>query len=163
MIEAVRPHRPDFSFLTGWDTVLLPMLLVGCDGGTNASSGVAPELTRKLYDLAAGGRLEEARRVQTRIIKLFDSALYAADFPEGFRVGVSLRGFRMGTGRQPLSEDHRTRLEELEHTLGDFLAEEGLDTGSPDRNTGAALGPWQITQIVDGVLAELGRRGVTLP
>jgi dihydrodipicolinate synthase/N-acetylneuraminate lyase len=168
MIEAVRPHRPDFSFLTGWDTVLLPMLLVGCDGGTNASSGVAPELTRKLYDLAAGGCLDEARRVQTRIIKLFDSALGAADFPEGFRVGVRLRGFRMGTGRQPLSEDHRTRLEELENTLRNFLAEEGLDSGGApacgsDRSTTAPISAWQITQIVDGVLAELGRRGVILP
>ncbi len=37
MIDAVRPSRPDFSFLTGWDVVLLPMLLVGCDGGTNAT------------------------------------------------------------------------------------------------------------------------------
>ncbi|NQU24044.1 MAG: dihydrodipicolinate synthase family protein, partial [Candidatus Nealsonbacteria bacterium] len=59
MIDAVRPNRPDFSFLTGWDAVLMPMLLIGCDGGTNASSGVVPELTRKLFDatasLAAGG------------------------------------------------------------------------------------------------------------
>ena len=51
MIEAVRPNRPDFSFLTGWDPVLMPMLLIGCDGGTNATSGITPELTRKLYDL----------------------------------------------------------------------------------------------------------------
>src|SRR5919198_263659 len=43
MIAAVRPLRPDFSFLTGWDPALVPMLLVGCDGGTNATSGVAPE------------------------------------------------------------------------------------------------------------------------
>ena len=28
MISAVRPQRPDFSFLTGWDNVLVPMLLV---------------------------------------------------------------------------------------------------------------------------------------
>lgn len=46
MIQAVRPNRPEFSFLTGWDAALMPMLLVGCDGGTNASSGVVPELTR---------------------------------------------------------------------------------------------------------------------
>ncbi|MDY0171227.1 MAG: dihydrodipicolinate synthase family protein, partial [Thermoguttaceae bacterium] len=28
MIDAVRPNRPDFSFLTGWDCVLYPMLLI---------------------------------------------------------------------------------------------------------------------------------------
>jgi dihydrodipicolinate synthase/N-acetylneuraminate lyase len=58
MIEAVRPNRPDFSFLTGWDAVLMPMLLMGCDGGTNAASGIVPELTRKLYDATIGGRIE---------------------------------------------------------------------------------------------------------
>jgi 4-hydroxy-tetrahydrodipicolinate synthase len=52
MIQAVRPNRPDFAFLTGWDAALMPMLLAGCDGGTNASSGVVPELTRRLYDLS---------------------------------------------------------------------------------------------------------------
>jgi dihydrodipicolinate synthase/N-acetylneuraminate lyase len=157
MIEAVRPNRPDFSFLTGWDTVLLPMLLIGCDGGTNASSGVAPELTRTLYELASSGQLAEARRVQTRIIRLFDSALYAADFPEGFRVGVALRGFRMGTGRQPLSTEHRTKLKHLETTLGELLAEEGLLAGPP---ANLAIDPQQISQIVQGVLAELHQRGV---
>ena len=29
MIEAVRPNRPDFSFLTGWDAMLMPMLADG--------------------------------------------------------------------------------------------------------------------------------------
>ncbi|OHB70372.1 MAG: dihydrodipicolinate synthase family protein, partial [Planctomycetes bacterium RBG_13_63_9] len=125
MIEAVRPNRPEFSFLTGWDAVLMPMLLIGCDGGTNASSGVVPELTRRLYDLTIGGQLDQARRIQAWLIRLFDPALYCADFPEGFRVAVQLRGFQMGTGRQPLSEKHRKVLDELEITLCEVMAEEG--------------------------------------
>src|SRR3954463_1327185 len=101
MIKSVRPNRPDFAFLTGWDAALMPMLLVGCDGGTNASSGVVPELTRKLYDLTVGGQLDAARKVQYDLITLFDTMIYSAEFPEGFRAAVELRGFRMGTGRQP--------------------------------------------------------------
>ncbi|GIS59262.1 MAG: hypothetical protein CM1200mP2_14870 [Planctomycetaceae bacterium] len=42
MIQAARALRPEFSFMTGWDASLMPMLLAGCDGGTNASSGVCP-------------------------------------------------------------------------------------------------------------------------
>ena len=160
MIEAVRPHRPDFSFLTGWDTVLLPMLLIGCDGGTNASSGVVPELTRKLYDLTVSGQLDQAWRVQSSVTKLFDTSLYSADFPEGFRVGVSLRGFRMGTGRQPLSQEHRAKLSELERTLRQFLAEEGLLGGPAARSAAVVIDPQQISQIVQGVLTELQQRGV---
>ena len=29
MIAAVQPNRPDFSFLTGWEAALMPMLLIG--------------------------------------------------------------------------------------------------------------------------------------
>ena len=42
IISAVKPVRPDFTFLTGWEAVLVPILLIGCDGGTNATSGVVP-------------------------------------------------------------------------------------------------------------------------
>ena len=54
LLAALRPFRPDFGFLTGWEAALWPMLLIGCDGGTNATSGVVPEVTRKLYDLTMG-------------------------------------------------------------------------------------------------------------
>ena len=126
MIEAVRPNRPDFSFFCGWDAVLLPALLVGADGGINPSSGVVPELTRQLFEAATGGRLDEARRLQATVIRLFDAAFSSADFPEGIRVAIRLRGFQMGPGRQPLSEEHRSKLADLAGILGEFLAAEGL-------------------------------------
>ena len=157
MIDAVRPNRPEFSFLTGWDAVLVPMLLIGCDGGTNATSGVVPELTRKLYDLTVDGRLAEARRIQADLIEFFDPMLYSADFPEGFRVAVQMRGFQMGVGRQPLSERHRTILGELEKTLGAWLARQGLAAASPPPAT-PALDPQQIRAIVESVVAELKQR-----
>ena len=58
MIAAVRPQRPDFCFLTGWEAVLVPMLMIGADGGTNATSGIVPEITRKLFDLSQAGQWE---------------------------------------------------------------------------------------------------------
>src|ERR1035441_131482 len=51
MIAAVRPLRPDFCFLTGWEAVLVPMMMLGCDGGTHASGNAVPEVTRRIYDL----------------------------------------------------------------------------------------------------------------
>ena len=161
MIEAVRPNRPDFSFLTGWDPVLMPMLLIGCDGGTNATSGITPELTRKLYDLTTSGKLDEARPIQNLVRKLFDAMLYSADFPEGFRVGVGLRGFRMGAGRQPLSDKHQAALAELRTTVGKLLAEAGLSGESAGLSAGTApLGPREIGRIVASVLSALEQQGV---
>lgn len=104
LIATVRPTRPDFSFLTGWDAALVPMLLAGCDGGTHATSGVAPELTRRIYDAVRAGDLAEAARLQRDLTMLFDLLIQTPDFPEGFRVGAEARGFRMGPSRQPATE-----------------------------------------------------------
>jgi len=162
MIDAVRPVRPDFRFMTGWDCVLMPMLLIGCDGGTNVSSGVVPELTRKLYDLTTAGRLEEARCVQSAIARIFDLMLFSADFPEGARVGVSLRGIRMGPSRQPYSDEHRDKLNNLETELRAILAEQGLPGGGATALAPAGFDPVEIGQIVAGVLADLQHRGGVL-
>jgi 4-hydroxy-tetrahydrodipicolinate synthase len=126
MLETIRPERPDFSFLTGWDSCLLEMLELGCDGGTNATSGVAPELTRRLFELATGGRIEEARPVQESLGRLFDACFGAADFPEGFRMGVGLRGIAVGAGRTPRSAKDRAEDPRIKSELRELLAAEEL-------------------------------------
>lgn len=107
LIAAVRPIRPDFSFLTGWDACLVPMLLAGCDGGTHATSGVVPEVTRAIYDDVRAGRIEAAFARQRRLTDLLDVAFLGADFPEGFRIAAGVRGFAMGESRQPATEAQR--------------------------------------------------------
>jgi 4-hydroxy-tetrahydrodipicolinate synthase len=163
MIKAVRPNRPEFSFLTGWDAALMPMMLVGCDGGTNASSGVVPEITRKLYDLTRAGRLDEARQVQYDLVELFDTMIYSAEFPEGFRAAVQLRGFEMGRGRQPLSPEQQTDLATLSRTLQCKLSEHGFTdqpVGGCPLPEGEPVDPAEVGAIVQNVVAELRRRGL---
>ncbi len=173
MIQAVRPNRPEFSFLTGWDAALMPMLLIGCDGGTNASSGVVPELTRKLYDTTIAGDLETARAIQYDLVTLFDAMLYQAEFPEGFRAAVKLRGFDMGVGRQPLSEEQQADLSLLSQTLQCLLSAHGFTDqpiqGCPPESLRTASGmqaampnPEEISTIVRNVVAELKSRGLSV-
>ena len=125
MIKAVRPLRPDFSFLTGWDLVLVPMLLAGCDGGTHATSGVVPELTKQIYDLTAAGSVAEAFRLQYQLLELFDPIFNAGDFPEGFRLAASLRGFDFGSGRQPLTGEQRAKLDAAGREIARVLSAGG--------------------------------------
>lgn len=166
MIEAVRPLRPEFSFLTGWDASLMLMLLAGCDGGTNASSGVVPEVTRKLYELTQAGKLDEARQVQYALVKLFDAMILGPEFPDGFRLGASLRGFRMGQGRQPSTRAQRNDLEELSSTLQSLLTEQGCGNepamGCQGSGGGSGVDPADVTELVETILVELKRRGVAL-
>jgi 4-hydroxy-tetrahydrodipicolinate synthase len=150
MIESVRAVRPDFTFLTGWDSVLLPMLLIGCDGGTNATSGIVPELMRPLYDLTRAGRLDEARRMQARVTRWFDAMLGGGDFPEGFRVGMRVRGFRTGAGRTPLAAAQIERSAALEKSLRSLLAEERLEECP-------GVDGEQVRRIVESVVAALAR------
>jgi dihydrodipicolinate synthase/N-acetylneuraminate lyase len=161
MMSAVRPVRPDFTFLTGWEAVLVPMLVIGVDGGTNATSGVVPELTRKLYDLTRSGQIDEAMRLQFRMLELFDAMLYSADFPEGFRAAVELRGFEVGRSRQPQTDNQRIDRSTLQKVLRCIMADFGYvdappggcppRTGNIDRD--------RISHIAATVLEELQRRG----
>jgi dihydrodipicolinate synthase/N-acetylneuraminate lyase len=162
MIAAVRPNRPDFSFLTGWDAALLPMIMIGCDGGTNATCGVVPEIMRKLYDLSVGRRIDEALDLQYRVLKLFDAMLYSAEFPDGFRAALQLRGIRTGKGRQPKSAVQEQNLVQLSRQLQCLLAAEGF-TQEPvgGCQVGENLDPDQIARIVQGVVGELKRLGVS--
>jgi len=158
MIDAVRPHRPDFSFLTGWDTALVPMLLIGCNGGTNASSGIVPEITRKLYDTLIAGQFPEALDLQLRLLRLFDVMLYSSEFPDGFRAALQLRGFQTGTGRQPKTQVQHAQLEKLTQQLQCLLSEEGFaDQPVGGCQQAQPMSPSQIERIVRDVLQQLGQ------
>ena len=162
MIQAVRPKRPDFSFLCGWEAVLVPMIAIGADGGTNASGNTIPEVMRRMYDLARAGRFDEAMKWQFRILDLFDTMLNPLDFPDGFRAAAEMRGFKMGRGRQPMTPsqqvDRSSLQSQLQCLLADFGVVEPPAAGCPPRTGQPAKD--QIGQIVYEVLHELEQRGV---
>lgn len=162
MISAVRPIRPDFYFLTGWEAALFPMILIGCDGGTHATSGIVPEITRKLYDLSVAKRVDEACDLQYRLLTLFDAMIYSSEFPEGFRAALRLRGIQPGAGRQPQSNVQQIELEKLSRQLQCLLAAEGFT----DEPVGGCAAPptadaEQVARIVRRVVAQLqsGKQG----
>jgi dihydrodipicolinate synthase/N-acetylneuraminate lyase len=113
MIAAVRPIRPDFSFLTGWEAALVPMIMIGCDGGAHAAANAVPEVTRRMYDLAIAGDFAAGMDLQYRFLEAFDAMLDKFEFPDGFRAAVELRGFNLGRGRQPQTEAQRAHREAL--------------------------------------------------
>ena len=175
MINAVRPVRPDFSFLTGWDAALLPMMVMGCDGGTNATSGVMPEYMRQLYELTIAGELDHARELQMRLLEFFDALIYEADFPEGLRIAIELRGFDMGPSRQPASESQQVDREKLRQAMQCIVSEFGYTDppaeGCPPRGATASSttssaqdkgenDAQRIAELTKGVIDRLKERGV---
>ncbi len=125
-ISKIKPLRPDFSCLIGCEEILLPVLLMDGDGGTIATSGVAPEVVVKLYQSVTSGNLAEAKQIQFKILELIETILGAGNFPEGFREGVNLRGFNMGRARQPMSPGELNHFNSISSRLACLLGECGF-------------------------------------
>ena len=160
MIAQIKPNRPDFTFLTGWEAVLVPMLMIGCDGGTHASSNVVPEVTRKIYDLFRAGNTQAAMSWQFRLLELFDAMLYPFEFPVGFKAAAELRGFHFGVGRLPQTEaqksEHQALRRVMQCMLADFELVSAPASGCPVRN----VAPAQVQAMVQEVLQEMRSRGL---
>lgn len=164
MIAEVRPIRSDFFFMTGWDASLVPMLMVGCDGGTNAASGVVPELTRAIYEAAKAGQWERAMQLQYRLLPLFDAMVGTSEFPEGFRRGAKIRGWDLGLSRQPLTPQQSTAADvaqsKIQQLLSgfDFMQTSGSNLRKNVSNSATQSEDGVIDRIVSEVLQQLRTR-----
>jgi 4-hydroxy-tetrahydrodipicolinate synthase len=87
--------------------------------------------------------------------------LYSAEFPDGFRAALQLRGINTGKGRQPKSDVQEQQLLQLTRQLQCLLAAEGF-TKEPvgGCTVGEAMDPDAIARIVQGVVGELKKRGI---
>ena len=122
----------------------------------------APELMRRLYDLTVARRMDEAIALQLRLVELFDTMLYSADFPEGFRAAVELRGFDFGSSRQPLSNSQKVDRQALQRVLQCILADFGV-VDAPSEGCAPRTGIMEqdkVRQVTDAVMAQLRERGV---
>ena len=161
MLAQIKPQRPNFVCFSGTEEILYPSLVMGGDGGTIASSGVMPEVITKLYRDFLAGNHAECRRVQLKIQDLIATMFAAGNFPEGFRAAVSLRGFKPGPSRFPMSPAELSVLEEAKGKLACLLGECGypdvareceLRRGDLERNT---VSPLNVDSIVEAVLMKL--------
>jgi len=165
-LHAIKPQRPDFACLIGCEEILFTSLVMGADGGTIASSGVVPEVIMKLYREFLAGNWEEAKRVQFKLLDLIEAMLYGTNFPEGFRAGMALRGFSLGSSRQLLSPKEQSDLEDIRAKVACILADCGFEeaahacrrtagAATPPSRRGDAPTPAAATVDVDGIVQEI--------
>jgi len=163
LMNRIKPIRPDFSFLIGTEELIVCALLMGADGGTVATSGIVPEVVMKMYRETLAGNLDEARRIQFKLLELVNVMLFGAGFPEGFRAAAGLRGFVMGDSRQPLSPKEKCDLSAVRQTIHCILSEHGFVAdapgasacGPPHESEGGGASEEQIAQIVAEVLRRM--------
>lgn len=165
-LHMIKPLRPDFSVLIGWEELLCTGMFMGADGGTLSSAGVVPEIVMSLYHAAQTGHWSQARRLQFELLDIFALMVQAPNFPEGFRSGYELRGFKAGHARFPLSPGEEAIISQLRQKLACALANSGfaeaaIECRATDGNCQVAtaeLATAELTRIVEVIMQELQQR-----
>jgi len=85
--------------------------------------------------------------------------LFQYEFPDGFRLGAELRGFKMGRGRQPLTPKQEAAKESLGGILGCLLSSNDLIAPPAGGCAPKSIGRDDLEAIVSKVLNELERKG----
>jgi 4-hydroxy-tetrahydrodipicolinate synthase len=92
VLREIKPIRPDFAVLSGWEDLILPSLLAGADGSICAFANVAPELFVSLVEAAKSGDLTKAAELHRRVLTLVTLGAYS-DPPIGaIKVAMSKLG-----------------------------------------------------------------------
>lgn len=150
----IKPQRPDFSVLIGWEELLCAALFMGADGGTLSSGGVVPEVVMKLYQECRAGKWAEARDTQFKLLELFSLMVGAPNFPEGFRTGYELRGFKAGRARFPLSQGEEQLIAAMRSRLACSLADCGFAEAAAECGA-RSDSPMNVEAIVEAVLRNI--------
>ena len=70
VLREVKPARPEFSVLAGFEDLILPSVLAGGDGSICGLANVAPALFVDLVRCAQNGELDEATDLHRRVLSL---------------------------------------------------------------------------------------------
>ncbi len=155
-LHTIKRQRPDFSVLIGWEELLCTGLFMGADGGTLSSAGVVPEVVMSLYQAARSNDWDKARRIQFELLDLFSLMVGAPNFPEGFRTGYELRGFRAGHARFPLSPAEEDLITAMRSKLACVLTDCGFREAAGECASGKpGTPPMNVDAIVQAVLRNI--------
>ena len=105
-MDKIKIAGEDINVLTGREETLFPCLMVGGKGCMTATAGILPEIMVDLYEAWKQQDYAEARVLQESILLVLRT-MFSLPFPLGFKLGMEMRGFKMGPPKQPLSDAER--------------------------------------------------------
>ena len=120
--EIARTLPPGKQLLSGDDGFALASIAVGAVGLTSVLGNLLPKEAKALVDAARGGRMEEARALNQKLLPLMD-ALFLESSPIPLKTGLRLLGLAGDTLRLPLSPAEPATVARLTAALRDL----GLD------------------------------------
>ena len=115
-VSAIRSLRPDFTVLSGDDSLALPMMSVGAKGVISVASNVIPREMGDMVRLALAGDFVSARAVHERFYPLFHD-LFIDVNPVMVKEALWLMGLAEREFRLPLCETTAENLARMTATL----------------------------------------------
>jgi 4-hydroxy-2-oxoglutarate aldolase len=111
---------PDaFGVLAGTTSTFYAALCVGAAGGILALACVVPETCRRLFELVAAGRHEDARAVQQQLMPLARLLGPTYGVP-GLKAALQIVGYDVGQPRGPLAPVSDAGIAALKGALAQF-------------------------------------------
>ncbi len=110
----------DITILSGDDSLTLPLMACGAKGVISVAANLLPAEIRKLTDLAAAGKLVEARQQHLRLFGLF-KGLFVETNPIPIKAAMGMAGYmseEMRLPMTPLGDENRPALRKLLTDMG---------------------------------------------
>jgi 4-hydroxy-2-oxoglutarate aldolase len=122
LAEVVARTPDDFTVLAGSATTLFHALCAGCDGGVLALASLVPDECALMQKLVSNDRLEEARRLQRRLMPLA-RLVGGKHGVAGLKAALDAAGYEGGHPRPPLRPVSAAAAAELTRELEAVLRE----------------------------------------
>lgn len=123
LTEALPELAPDFSFLLGAGGIFLPGLCLGANGGILTLADVFPGLCVRLYNLFKEGKIEDAQKLQLKLVPLNQAVTQTYGVP-GAKYAMDLIGYHGGFPRLPLLPLNEQEKREIEKLIKEFKQED---------------------------------------
>ena len=118
-VSAIKNLVPDFTVLSGDDSLALPMIAVGAEGVISVASNVIPKEMGDMVRLALAGDFAKARACHAKYYRLFRD-LFIDVNPVMVKEALALMGKCERTFRLPLCETDDAKLAQMKKTLAEL-------------------------------------------
>ena len=115
-VSAIKNLRPNFTVLSGDDSLALPMISVGASGVISVASNVIPKEMSDFVRAALAGDMVGARAMHAKYYPLFHD-LFIDVNPVMVKEALAITGRIKGVFRLPLCETTRENREQIRATL----------------------------------------------
>ena len=115
-VSAIKDILPDFTVLSGDDSLALPMISVGAEGVISVASNIIPREMGDMVRLARAGDFAGARAIHAKYYRLFHD-LFIDVTPVMVKEALALMGRLDLVFRLPLCETDAAKREQMRKTL----------------------------------------------